>query len=223
MHDPMVVAFDIPRPWPQARRKTRPDGARLRLRPFRRHRWDLRPAAFSKFWQVGDYELYWTSAITVWHVEPNGHDALTVCERRGRWKWHVHHWRIQVAIEQRLRRFLFERCELCGRRYPWGYAPVSHQWDAPRSRWFKVEPHAYHHECSSLVSLRRERERDEQLIRHLLAEVRVRADESEAEVLARLTDPKNRSMDFNLSYRLTRLMGYERDDNYELVKREATR
>lgn len=40
-------------------------------------------------------------------------------------RWHIHHWKIQIHPLQKLKRFLFERCELCKKRYPWGYCPVS--------------------------------------------------------------------------------------------------
>lgn len=134
------------------------------------------------------------------------------------WKWHVHHWHIQVHLQQKVRRFLLERCEECGRRFPWGYAPVSHQWDSPGSRWRDgITKRAYHHECSSLVVSRQTRGTDERLIRSLFAAFRLATDESEPDLLGRLTDPKLRSMEFGDAFRLTRLLGYDRNDAYELV------
>lgn len=100
MHDPEVVAFSIPRPWPQRRR-----------------------AAYTG-------KRYWPELICIWHVEPGGRDSGSVCKHwqdgkvRQRWKWHVWHWRIQVRPIQKLRRLLFERCAECGRGYPYGYAPI---------------------------------------------------------------------------------------------------
>ena len=220
MHDPMVVAFDIPRLWPQISRTTPRSERRIEVRYSRRKWWDIRPATFRKFWRFGSVELYWPAAVTIWHVEPNGHDALTVCKHTSRWKWHAHHWHVQVALEQRLRRFLFERCIECGQRYPWGYAPVSHQWDAPKSHWFRIERHAYHHQCSNLDGLRRSQEHDADLIRALVAEVRVRADEDEEQTVERLTGVKSRA--FRHARRLMQVTGYDRDDDYNLVKAEAT-
>jgi len=117
----------------------------------------------------------------------------------------------------KLKRYLFERCIECGRRYPWSYAPISHQWEGDTGRWFRVERHAYHHECSALVSIRRDRETLEGLTRYLFSALCIERDAPKAEVLAALTDPKNRSIEFNVAYRLTHLLGYERDENYELV------
>lgn len=71
------------------------------------------------------------------------------------WLWHVRHWRVQIRLLGKLQRFLLERCEGCGRRYPWGYAPISHQWDSPRTRWRDgVVRRSFHHECSSLEHYR---------------------------------------------------------------------
>lgn len=226
MHDPMVVAFDIRRPWPT--RSYTSDKDRERRWHWQRHGKWWKPGSWSPFVTVRGQRWYFPSLVTIWHVEPNGRDSGEVCNhwrtdragrrrRDDRWKWHVWHWKIQVATGQKIKRFLFERCIECGRRYPWGYAPVSHQWDGPGGRWFRVGRLNYHHECSALVHQRRQRESDETLIRHLFAAYRLGADLSEPEALAQLTDPRRRSLDFHESYRLTRMLGYERDSNYDLV------
>lgn len=49
-------------------------------------------------------------------------------------KWHVHHWRIQIHPLQKLRR-MFDRCEGCGKRFTYGYAP------------FATGERLYHREC----------------------------------------------------------------------------
>lgn len=145
MHDPDVLAFTIPRPWPR----------------------------LAKHHRTGRRRLAWPGLIDVWHVEPGGKDALTVCGRNpdrshnDRWKAHFWHWRIQVWPLQKLKRSLFERCTECGRRYSWGYAPVSNGWDEPAGKWFRVQRRSFHFECFELVSLRRQRGQDEQIIRHL--------------------------------------------------------
>ena len=41
-------------------------------------------------------------------------------------------------------------CESCGKRFPWGYAPVSNCWDSDGPRWFRSEPHVCHHDCSNM-------------------------------------------------------------------------
>lgn len=145
MHDPKVIAFDIRRPWPQVRKV--PKGDRRGNRPFS---WPF--ASFA------GRELYWPAIITVWHVEPGGADALTVCDDRSLWQWHVHHWRIQVQPLQHLRRSLLTRCVHCGGRSVKGnQVNVSHSWHGERAPWWRGEVGLYHHACSAIVS-RRDRE-----------------------------------------------------------------
>lgn len=132
MHDPMVVAFEIRRPWPKRVNWT---GTR---------------------W-------YWPSIITVWHREPGGHDAGEVCKHYIRtplgdgqwttkhlhgWKWHVHHWRLQVKPFQDLRRWALTRCAWCNGRHT-KLDPVNNStsWDGPRGKWWQGEPGLYHRHC----------------------------------------------------------------------------
>lgn len=243
MHDPMVVAFEIRRPWPTCRpRRVREDQPRWQLNIHRKHGTDYEgrnprrwwsPRHWSPFQVAFGREWYFPALVTVWHVEPKGHDSGTVCKHARRWedehgewhykslngwRWHVWHWHIQIPPVQTVKRFLFERCIECGRRFPWGYAPVSHQWDGPPTRWFRINRRSYHHECSALVHTRRTVSTDERLICSLFAAFRAQRDLSERDALALLTDPKGRSMEFGDAYRLTRLLGYERNDEYELVR-----
>lgn len=226
MHDPMVVAFKVPFPFPKRerwldkhykgrrwgwtrRRRTNPENlGEPVFRWWRPQGWTF--ALAGRVWS-------WRSLATVWHVEPGGRDAFKVCKHAGRWKWHVHHWHIQIGLLQSLRARLFDRCELCGRK---GRPNISHQWDGKRLGWWKFRSREglYHMECSGYQHLKRERERDEALIRHLFAALRVDRDESEADTLASLTDPGNRTLEFAEAYRLTKVLGYERNDNYKLVK-----
>lgn len=134
MHDPLVVAFEIRRPWPKPRR--------------------------------GQKYRYWPPIITVWHHEPGGHDSGEICRHYRRtqgadgkwstkilhgWKFHVHHWRLQVHPLQDLRRWALTRCAWCGGKSRKG-DPVnnSHQWDGPRGRWWQGEPGLYHCDCSAI-------------------------------------------------------------------------
>jgi len=84
--------------------------------------------------------------------------AFYTWQHRGRirWhpRWHVHHWRIQVHPVQKFRRWAFSRCVGCGRRYSWGYAPVSGQWGGSGPRWFRSESN-YHQECFPTPHARR--------------------------------------------------------------------
>lgn len=156
MHDPLVVAFSIPRPWP--RRSSLPAG---------KERWRLR----RKFWTIAGRSLYWPSLITIWHVEPNGRDSGEVCKHSRRWqdedgkwhskrasgwKWHLRHWKIQVHPLQALRRWALTRCEWCGGRSRKGdYVNVSKQWDGERGPWWRGERGLFHGDCSSISSAHR--------------------------------------------------------------------
>lgn len=62
-------------------------------------------------------------------------------------RWHVWHWSVQVHPWQILRRWLLTRCAGCGKRFAWGEAPVSSQWDDPPIRWFRGEEGLYHGAC----------------------------------------------------------------------------
>lgn len=232
MHDPDVVAFEIRRPWPKRDRThdAKPDRPRWKAR-YQWATWRKPWSGWMAFWTVAGKGIYWPPTIIVWHREPNGRDSLTVCRSRKQrpngdwyytrsWHWHVHHWRIQVIPAQKVHRFLFERCEECGRRFPWGYAPVAHQWDQPRGKWFRITRRAYHYECSSLVHYRREIEYRGELIRHLVDEILSRSHEDEPSLIDRLTGHDS-PMEFQQAYRLQAILGFERDDDYNLIKKEA--
>jgi hypothetical protein len=67
------------------------------------------------------------------------------------WRFHVHHWKIQVHSLQALRRRLLTRCAWCGGRSRKGdLVNVSHSWDGPRGRWWQGEPGLYHQDCSAI-------------------------------------------------------------------------
>lgn len=93
-----------------------------------------------------------------WH-EGDVESVLTAQWRKARkfysprpwWKhprWHVHHWQLQIHPLQHLRRWLFSRCERCGQRFPWGYAPVSRNY--VHRHWWQGESGLYHHDCENL-------------------------------------------------------------------------
>jgi hypothetical protein len=153
MHDPLVVACTIRRPWPQLSRG---------LSPHTGRRWKIGGA----FWTVAGRPLYWPALITIWHQEPGGHDSGEVCKHYRRrqddagkwqttflhtWKWHVHHWKVQIIPLQALRRWALTRCEWCGGRSRKGdYVNVSRQWDPEPGRWWHGERGLYHHDCTSV-------------------------------------------------------------------------
>lgn len=158
MHDPMVVAFEIRRPWP--RREVAVFEAERRRRGVR---WQI--TFRSPFWMVAGRGFYWPGLVTVWHVEPGGADSGDVCRHYRReqrpdgkwkttvlngWRFHIHHWRIQIAPLQMLRRRLLTRCEWCGGPSRSGNAVnVSASWDRERGRWWRGERGLYHVACQS--------------------------------------------------------------------------
>jgi hypothetical protein len=179
VHDPDVVAFNIVRPWPQRARLPGPrNGQRWAVRLHHDHHagcvedgctkrqpfpW-WRPRSYGRFWTLAGRDFYWPAMVTIWHREPGGHDALTVCQRRYRdrhgtwryskgWRFHVHHWRVQVPPAQQLRRRLLTRCAWCGGRDRAGDR-VNHalSWDGPQGRWWQGEPGLYHADCQGVSS-----------------------------------------------------------------------
>jgi hypothetical protein len=95
VHDPMVVAFEIRRPWP--RRSKIHDAKPGRRRWVIRYHHDCtrygceekhagqrffpwwRPSSYSSTWVLAGKGWYWPALITVWHVEPGGRDSGEVC------------------------------------------------------------------------------------------------------------------------------------------------
>ena len=158
MHDPMVVAFEIRRPWPRRERSRR--------KPTKR--WEFSGA----FWTLAGRRFYWPAVVVVWHKEPGGRGSGEVCKHYRRWqvepggkwetkilhgwKWHVHHWHVQVPPVQGFRRWLLTRCAWCGGRQRRRDAVnVSHQWDGSPSPWWRGEVGLFHHDCSSVAHAHR--------------------------------------------------------------------
>lgn len=140
MHDPMTVAFEIRRPWPQ----------RSSFKPNASVRWKI---GYSAFWTLAGSEYYWPGFITVWHVDPSGFDSGKDCPWSSKWQWHVHHWKIQIHPLQHLRRRALTRCEWCGGKSRKGdYVNISHQWDRDKGKWWHGERGLFHQDCSSISS-----------------------------------------------------------------------
>ena len=139
MHDPLTVAFEIRRPWPQIADWRTRQAARTGVR------WRLG----SPFWVLAGRGLYFPSLITIWHHDPSNYDHTT-CTQRG-WKLHMHHWRLQVRPLQNLRRRLLTRCAWCkGRSTKNDSVNVSHSWDGPREHWWQGEVNLFHRDCSAI-------------------------------------------------------------------------
>lgn len=59
-------------------------------------------------------------------------------------------WSVTVHPWRSFRRWLFTRCERCGKRFRWNYAPISHSWDSPKPRFLRGARGLYHHECDAV-------------------------------------------------------------------------
>lgn len=134
MHDPLVQAFMIRRPWP-ARSKLPIAG--------RRRRW-------------------WPPLVTIWHVEPGNRDSGEVCphtrrwqetdgrwrsEPINRWRWHLHHWHLQIHPLQALNRRLRTRCVNCGGRSTKQYPVDCGSWSDDLGYWWRKERDLWHSTC----------------------------------------------------------------------------
>lgn len=107
----------------------------------------------------GNKHRFFAPFITIWHVDPHGDRRYPCGDRtdtRRLWRFHVHHWKVQVHPWQTLKRFLFERCAECGRGYPWGYAPVRHG------------KGTVDQQCSRLISTRERLWQVEEIARHAI-------------------------------------------------------
>lgn len=134
MHDPMVVIFDIKRPWPQSTSSDFSKGKR----------W----ARSGPYVTLAGRNFYFPSLLTVWHVEPDGRDSGEVCKgMRGSdltWrnlKFTARHWRhlhFTLSPWQHFRH-RFARCAECGRRMN----------KAARHGYMSSDA-TYHSECMSL-------------------------------------------------------------------------
>lgn len=159
MHDPMTVAFDIRSPFRNKPNALFPKGYREAIVTV----WHVDPevcgdddscmSARRLYLGQGrslDDEPDWARAETERYrarlIERSGWLA-----KRLPWRAHVWHWRIQIHAVQTLKRWLWSRCETCGGRFAWGYAPISRQWGGPGPTWFRGEPHVLHHECAGQV------------------------------------------------------------------------
>lgn len=195
MHDPLVVAHELVLPIPRKKWRTHPGEPRWSFGRRRRTNAENLGEPVYPWWRpagwrmtvagrhVGLYRL-----ATIWHAEPGGRDSGQVCKHwaNGRplraWRWHVHHWKVQIHFMQGLRARFFDRCALCGRK---GRPNISHQWDGPGVGWRKWQstPGLYHRECSELVTRRRDATEDARLLRWIVAALAVHTDTTELELV----------------------------------------
>lgn len=160
MHSPEVLAFSIKRPWPEVRKQPHRRNAPRWQSVW--HRRDDGSHFLTPFAYVAGRELYFPSAIDIWHMEPGGHDSLTICKNKvvdsdGKfvrwshaWKYHFWHWHITVVFLYAWRRQLLTRCNVCGGRST-KKNPVNHSdsWYPPKTPFWRGETHLHHGGCTS--------------------------------------------------------------------------
>lgn len=135
MHDPLVVAFEIRRPWPK---RSGIDVRRWYWPPLVTV-WHREPGGHDSGEVCKHYRRYQDAAGDWQYKFLHG------------WKLHVHHWKVQVHPLQEVRRWILTRCAWCGGRHSKGDA-VNHSlsWDGPCGRWWQGEPGLYHGDCASV-------------------------------------------------------------------------
>lgn len=165
MHDPTMLAFEIPAPWftlSRYRPKGSPNwGVRVHRCTNaenlgeRCYPW-YRPCGYTVFIAARQAHLF--TLVEVWHDEPGGADSGTVCKDRHprgpRWAWrHRAHlrWKFMPLVILRCR---LERCDECHRRM-WKATRFATGWDAPG---------VLHDECHALRHVRWQRE---DLLKHI--------------------------------------------------------
>jgi hypothetical protein len=92
--------------------------------------------------------------LDVWHDEPGGQDAFTVCGRPpqtgpARLLWvarHARHLHFRFWPFLRIKRWIGDHCAECGRRFLWKDARHGYQSHGPRE--------VYHDQCMSLRHVR---------------------------------------------------------------------
>lgn len=161
MHDPSVQVFEIRVPVPAVEYKVRatPNGLRRRRwtggdevgkpqkRPYRPAAWEL---------VIAHRLIRWWNVLEVWHDEPGGRDAHTLCKgQRGsqltwhnvRWAWtHRRHLRLWSPPIRRVASWRKLRCDGCGHRFRW-------KRDARHALGWNARE-VYHGPCASLVTVR---------------------------------------------------------------------
>ena len=163
MHDPMVLLWSVTG-------------------------WPLSPRSFRAWRRHGRFPTW----LDIWHVEPNGKDSGTVCDR-SRWAWHVHNWSVRF-IPWRDFRYRFVRCAECGRRMN----------TAARFSYMSTDK-VWHDECQTLGHLRSERLVLLETMTRLLGHAGI-TDRDELE--AAIVDPTSELDQFTLWYRTWSQLGW---------------
>ena len=172
MHDPLTVAFEIKKPWKRKPDRWFPEGYRESWVTIW-HKdpewggsddscgWFVPPltakekAYVKRLVETPEDNLkYWFPGDDDYDVKYKLTRIFRLCKKVNRpWyrhpRWHIWHWCIQIHFIGKLKRYLFSRCEKCGKRFPWGYSPTAHGFGGHGPRWFRGEKGVYHHECAS--------------------------------------------------------------------------
>lgn len=142
MQDPMTVAFVIARPWPtrDAWNSKRAAEQGIRWRTRRHHSLVLAGQA-----------LRFPALVTVWHRDPSGIDDIECPIYPGNaWRFHIHHWHLQIHPLQQLRRRLLTRCTECGGRSTKANPISLGSWGRERAPWWRGETGMAHMACKGL-------------------------------------------------------------------------
>jgi hypothetical protein len=136
MHSPEVLAFSIVNPWPTVHKQPIGRNNPKWALPIRRR--DDGSFYITRFAYVNGMELYFSSLIDIWHMEPGGKDSGTVCKHRitdkdGKfvkwshaWKWHVWHWKATPVFWYDFVRRYITKCSWCGKKSSKELGPVNH-------------------------------------------------------------------------------------------------
>jgi hypothetical protein len=78
--------------------------------------------------------------------------ARLILRHKRRWwqhpRWHFWHWKIQVYPLLSFKRWMWSRCEYCGKGFGYGEAPCTHSWHGTGPLWFRSEKYVHHSQCT---------------------------------------------------------------------------
>jgi hypothetical protein len=61
-------------------------------------------------------------------------------------RFHIWHWRIQIHFILTMKRFLFSRCQKCGKKFSWGESVIG-TWSGRGPGWFRNAEKVWHMDC----------------------------------------------------------------------------